>query len=617
MKKILAKDWIPVGGMDLEANALTAITTPGNTLVMAGPGSGKTELLAQKACYLLQTTTCQHPRRILAISFKRDAAFNIKERVARRCGPELSQRFDSYTFDKFAKQLVDRFMAGVPAPYAVAPTYELLIGKPVRPTIEDAFRAISTTKYYHTRAVKYEEFITSVPLPHDDNDLDGKMIKAAWLYLTAGTSPKMDLRMIMRLAQYIIETNPILRSFLQQTYSHVFLDEFQDTTFLQYDLLGACFAGSNVNYTAVGDDKQTIMKWAGAIPGIFGQFLADTGATPLPLTINFRSAPKLIYLQNYLVEHLLKKKEFAKPSPHWKGGPGQARMCYFDNQAAEISYLVKQIVGWVTKEKIAPREICILVKQTPPQYTTDLIAALIASGVEARDEMVLQDLLCEEVAIYVLNALTVIFGGRYGKESDEAFGLLCNINASYEDVALVRLKTKFMKFIDECRSSYDGTTITIKELGRLIVDIVQFAGIPKLKITFPQYQQGNFCKKVIEDLFSNLKQYYSTTKNITAAIATLLGKESIPVMTAHKSKGLEYHSVIFIGLEDGAFWTYNKQKDSDDNLVFVALSRAKERVLFTFCAHRNGPQTADSIEEILGLLSGSPDVDIVDLRKPT
>src|ERR1700759_1396648 len=111
MKKILAKDWIPVGGIGLETNALTAITAPGNTLVMAGPGSGKTELLAQKACYLLQTGTCQHPRRILAISFKRDAAFNIKERVARRCGPERSQRFDSYTFDKFAKQLVDRFMA--------------------------------------------------------------------------------------------------------------------------------------------------------------------------------------------------------------------------------------------------------------------------------------------------------------------------------------------------------------------------------------------------------------------------------------------------------------------------------------------------------------------------
>ena len=49
------------------------------------------------------------PQRILAISYKRDAAYNLTQRVSARCHPEQAHRFDSLTFDAFAKSLVDRF----------------------------------------------------------------------------------------------------------------------------------------------------------------------------------------------------------------------------------------------------------------------------------------------------------------------------------------------------------------------------------------------------------------------------------------------------------------------------------------------------------------------------
>jgi len=72
--------------MELEPTALTAATTTGRNLVVtAGPGAGKTELLAQRADFLLRTGQCRYPRRILAISFKVDAAKNLKDRVRRRC----------------------------------------------------------------------------------------------------------------------------------------------------------------------------------------------------------------------------------------------------------------------------------------------------------------------------------------------------------------------------------------------------------------------------------------------------------------------------------------------------------------------------------------------------
>src|ERR1700735_1451485 len=102
-------EWRPVDVPELEPAVEEAVRASFNALVVAGPGAGKTELLAQRACYLLQTDRCPGPRRILAISFKRDAARNVGDPRAKRCHPELARRFDSMTFDAFAKNLVDRF----------------------------------------------------------------------------------------------------------------------------------------------------------------------------------------------------------------------------------------------------------------------------------------------------------------------------------------------------------------------------------------------------------------------------------------------------------------------------------------------------------------------------
>lgn len=81
MKKIRVEEWIPSDNIILEDNANFAVKCKDNILVVAGPGAGKTELLAQKAGYLFQTDMCQNPQKILAISFKTDAAENLKQRV--------------------------------------------------------------------------------------------------------------------------------------------------------------------------------------------------------------------------------------------------------------------------------------------------------------------------------------------------------------------------------------------------------------------------------------------------------------------------------------------------------------------------------------------------------
>src|SRR4051812_8594604 len=117
--------WSPVGIEALEPAALEAVKHDGSACVTAGPGAGKTELLAQRAAYLLMSGMCKRPQRILAISFKRDAAKNLSERVRERCGAELSRRLTSVTFDSFTKSIVDRFGLCLPVGWRPPAYYEI------------------------------------------------------------------------------------------------------------------------------------------------------------------------------------------------------------------------------------------------------------------------------------------------------------------------------------------------------------------------------------------------------------------------------------------------------------------------------------------------------------
>ena len=107
MKNIKPEDWMPDAGITLEEAADQAVRSSDHVLVIAGPGAGKTELLAQKAAYLFQTNNCKAPRKILAISFKKDAAENLKERVEKRCGTDVKDRGKSWTYDDVAKRMMD------------------------------------------------------------------------------------------------------------------------------------------------------------------------------------------------------------------------------------------------------------------------------------------------------------------------------------------------------------------------------------------------------------------------------------------------------------------------------------------------------------------------------
>ena len=110
--------------------------------------------------------------------------------------------------------------------------------------------------------------------------------------------------MLNRLAAYSLRCNPKVTAALRLTYAYVFLDEFQDTTASQWDLVRAAFLGSRTVLTAVGDSKQRIMVWAGAKTDVFEKFQEEFSAERADLVRNYRSVPELVRMQYVIAQAL-------------------------------------------------------------------------------------------------------------------------------------------------------------------------------------------------------------------------------------------------------------------------------------------------------------------------
>jgi len=299
MTLVVPEQWRPQGVDDLEPRAWDALReTTRSVCVTAGAGAGKSEFLAQKATYLLQTGLCPRPKRILAISFKRDAARNLADRVASRCPPQQARRFDSVTFDAFTKSFIDRFRAAIPEPYTPSPDYR--IDFPGRDELQDFLDARG---YRGLNPAQFDRSITHTRLPFDGTE--HQAVRDWWdSKLHDYAESRLTFSMINRLVEFLLRENPKVRTALQATYPVIFLDEFQDTTYAQYELLHTAFDGSDAVYTAVGDDKQRIMGWAGAMSDAFDRFEGDYSARRIALVSNWRSHHDLVLVQHVIAQQI-------------------------------------------------------------------------------------------------------------------------------------------------------------------------------------------------------------------------------------------------------------------------------------------------------------------------
>ncbi len=259
MGKLLAVElWRPSAGFFTTKTSNRIIKEAEiNLSILAGPGAGKTEILAQRANFLLQTGVCKPPQKILALSLKVDAASNIKKRVGLRCTREQSCRFESSTFDSFFMSIVRRFVTMLPAWISIPADFDIC-------RFDDNWWRDYERSVLNGRPCDYRSTFTD-PDCHSPLDLsqkpDSEVIKI-WNYCTQMNI--VDYSMCRSMAYTIVKNHGSVRVLILSTYKFLFLDEFQDTTDLQYKFIQTVFGYSDVVITAVGDTNQMIMGFAGA-----------------------------------------------------------------------------------------------------------------------------------------------------------------------------------------------------------------------------------------------------------------------------------------------------------------------------------------------------------------
>ncbi len=613
-------EWQPVDGFTLESEALDAIKATSNIYVIAGPGAGKTELLAQKASYLLEAGICLFPRKILAISFKKDAAKNLGERVRKRCRKELSSRFVSLTYDAFAKGLIDRFYRALPENYQPLPNFNILTNmNEIKYEFDLVDKKFSSSISDHNRCLTESKLLFSV----NPDSKKEQVVNAVWKNLLKRNT--ITFQMITRLAEYLIRVNPILRKCLILTYSHVFLDEYQDTTTLQYDLLKTCFLKSDTIITAVGDQKQRIMLWAGADKNAFTNFEQDFTAQKATLLVNYRSAPRLVTIQQILAKHIEGDESECKESTNCLNNEGICEIWYCNGHLQEGEVVSKNIHNWIKNENLKPNDICILVRMKSDKYGAKLIEYLNELGIEARDESRLQDFLTEDIVRLICAYIYIIFSDKGTNEWNEIMNALKILRGVYheneDDIDdIKKIENDLQDSLHSFRDSFNKIQ-NKTDMEKVVCQIVEFFGASELSAYYQQYRNQDYFTKTLQSLNDELWNYFEKKQNWADTVESLMGKDAVPIMTTHKSKGLEYDTVIFIGLEDSAFWNFRKQPEEETCGFFVALSRAKRRVIFTYCKVRNTgrnglpeSQSINSIQDLYKILKSSNLVYETDLR---
>ena len=556
---ISADAWKVADGLTLETNALLAVKELGKSLALtAGPGAGKTEVLAQRADFLLRTGNCRYPKRILAISFKVDASKNLKDRIHRRCGHDLAARFDSYTFHGFAKRIIDRFRPVLKGRDSLEPNYSI-----------------------------------------GDEPILGKQIKFAQL---------------IPLATKILRNSAVARNAICQTYADVFLDEFQDCTTEQYALLKLVFMNKQIRLTAVGDTKQKIMGWAGALDGIFIDYAKDFDARSLNLYRNFRSKPRLLRMQNEIIRTLDPAAVMADDLIIGTDGELIARN--YDNSHSEAAALANFIQKWIDVEEIPLQEIAVLFPRQIDLYGTPLMEQLAAKGIPYRNEHESQDLVNEPAARLIIDYLSCLYRAREPKAWINLMEQLVSFNGEDSESELQRnFERLYLAQLKEVKKSARSDA-PYSGWWELTMTFLKNIGLPVLTTLSSDYEAKARLNEVIKNTRQQIEKLLEEEPDLLKALDLFSNDQAVRFLTIHKSKGLEFHSVIMIGVETQTFWGKVQEERCG---FFVGVSRAKERLMITTCDLRHRPASnpprwnehrtphAEFVTYITPFLSAQPD----------
>jgi superfamily I DNA/RNA helicase len=420
---------------------------------------------------------------------------------------------------------------------------------------------------------------------------------AAWSwwmehYLRPGTQ-LVDFVMLNRLAELLVRTTPQLRRALRITYPFVFVDEFQDTTGAQFTFLHSVFGGS-ATITAVGDRKQRIMGFAGALHDAIDRYVEDFGATAYELTWNFRSSADLVLLQHIIASRLDRSVIEAVSKAEVEEGHVAANLWTYSSPNREATHIAEWIATDIASSGRSAADFALVARQKVAELEGRLCEALAAHGIGLRNDDALygtsrlQDLLKHDVVRLVVGVLRLAAEPRgLGNLWLDTRAVLARIHGTVDDAVSDRaLSDELAEFTRELRSWLNATPMPGADPVEVVARAASIVGGHRLNAFVKSQHRGEDANQILDSLAMRLADVMPGANCWARAFIDVEARDAVTLLTIHRSKGLEYHTVFFLGLDDAQWWSYRYDVDEATSAFFVGLSRAAQRIIFTCTTSR-------------------------------
>lgn len=587
----------------------------GPLLVLAGPGSGKTQVLTSRIAQLLEASRGQNFR-VLALTFTNKAADEMRHRVSAFV-PGLEERATIATFHGFCAQVLRQHGVhiGINSDFTIYST-----DSDRQAVMEDALaRAQSQGEPVSIDDVRYLPVIDQMKARLVGPD-------AAEAFLAGSSQAKnvaiaylayeQELRSLNALDfnSLILETSRLVKSFpaiasrYQKSYVHWLVDEFQDTNSAQYSLLKN-FAGSGArNMFAVADDDQIIYAWNGASYKQIQAYLSDFRAEVVQLPTNYRCPPAIVEAANRLVVYNAQRTASKRPLLAGKVHPkheasDQIRVREFDTAEAEAIGVAQEIAR-SDRSQWDQTAVLARTKALLDGVNKELRARGVPAGVAQRRDDFLSPELRWLVAVLRQTArpldrrnLSVLVDSfnRVGGITLSTDQLL----ATAESSGFSYLATWLVEALKETASEDDRALLAIASDGTGMQN-----QLPRLlQLLESRASQSGSNPDLAEDL--------AAWKDLNREITTHIGRDApldqflqelqlrskeppqprdfISLMTIHGAKGREFDYVYVIGLAEDVMPSFQSRKKGDRSPemeeerrnCFVAITRTKECLLLS------------------------------------
>lgn len=580
-----------------EEQRKAVLESTGRSLVIAGPGSGKTRVITYKLLHLLMNGV--KPSQILLVTFTRAAANEMIGRAKQVTGMDLEE-LTAGTFHHVCNIILRKYAPRV----GLTPNF----------TILDEEDSLSLIKHVRTRVlgrIFTEEKEKHLPSPsilqkvfsYSANTLSSIREALSALFpkhlefenvveeiykeytLEKRTENCVDYDDLLTLTVSLLENDPHVRQREASKYRWLLVDEFQDTNVLQLKLVDhlSCVHG---NAFVVADDAQSIYSFRGARFENVKDF-ARSGAKIFKIQTNYRSTERIVELVNAMIPRSSVPKVLRSVKPNG----AKPKVVSTWDKAAEASFVAREVLRLI-EFGYEPSQIGILYRSHSHSFdvqmelTRNQIDFRILSGMRFTETAHVKDVLAflrlvqnpKEKVSWIRVAR--LFPG-IGTKTASAFA---DHAASVESMD-----------IDVIFESFPAKKPSLLKLREIFSHLLQEEGVSKkieslyesfykqyLEENYPDYVERQLdIQRLIEmaERYKSLERFLSDLM-ISEDVAREPGKGKVTLTTVHQAKGLEWDAVFVLSVNPGDFPSYyaimDGKLDEEERIFYVAITRAKE-----------------------------------------